>query len=171
MASKRRSLPIDVRHQVLHEAGYKCANPVCHHILTLDMHHLIPVSDKGPNTADNLLPLCPNCHAMHHRGEILQESVRAWKMLLLSLNEGYDRRSIEVLLTLGELGELYVSGDGVLQYASLIASELVSVRSHNVRRKPVPEYSVGLTDKGRVLIEAWRDGNQEAVVGIDTVSK
>jgi len=50
----------------LHESGYRCGNPVCRTILTLDIHHLTRI-EGGPNTAENLLPLCPNCHAQHHQ--------------------------------------------------------------------------------------------------------
>ena len=106
MAKKRRSIPVDVQHLVLHEAGYKCANPVCRTILTLDIHHLVPVADDGGNAPDNLLALCPNCHALHHRAEIPADSIRAWKMLLLALNEAYDRRSVDLLLALDKCGAL-----------------------------------------------------------------
>jgi predicted HNH restriction endonuclease len=31
------------------------------------LHHVIPVAKGGGNEADNLVVLCPNCHAMAHR--------------------------------------------------------------------------------------------------------
>jgi len=74
----------------LHESGYKCGNPACHSVVTLDIHHLEQVSAGGGDTAENLLPLCPNCHALHHRGVIPADSIRAWKLLLLTINEAYD---------------------------------------------------------------------------------
>ena len=163
MVAKRKSLPIDIRRQVLHEAGFKCGNPVCRHIITLDIHHIVQVSDDGANTPENLLALCPNCHALHHRGEIPVPSLRAWKMLLLSLNEGYDKKSIELLLALEKTGRLFVSGDGVLTCAALIASDLVEKKQFNVG-KPIPEYAIELTQKGRKLIDEWKAGNQEGVV-------
>ena len=163
MVAKRKSLPIDVRRQILHEAGYKCGNPVCRHIITLDIHHIVQVSDEGTNTSDNLLALCPNCHGLHHKGEIPIQSLRTWKMLLLSLNEGYDKKSIELLLALEKTGQLFVSGDGVLTCASLIASDLVEKHQYNIG-KPIPEYAVQLTEKGKKLIEAWKSGDQEGAV-------
>lgn len=30
-------------------------------------HHIVPVSEGGPDTADNLVLLCPNHHALAHR--------------------------------------------------------------------------------------------------------
>ncbi|MBW1992993.1 MAG: HNH endonuclease [Deltaproteobacteria bacterium] len=106
----RKSIPGNTRRQVLHEAGYKCGNPVCRTILTLDFHHLIPVSREGSNRLENLLPLCPNCHALHHKGEIPIESIRSWKMLLLALNEAFDRRSIDLLLAIESIGQCRAIG-------------------------------------------------------------
>ena len=41
MAPRRRAVPVHVAKQVHHEAGYKCGNPVCRTIITLDVHHLL----------------------------------------------------------------------------------------------------------------------------------
>jgi hypothetical protein len=165
MVKKRKALPLEIRNLVLHEAGYKCANPSCRGILTLDIHHLDYVSNGGRDSADNLLALCPNCHAMHHKGHIPIESIRTWKMLLLSLNEGFDKRSIDMLLALHQIGRLNVSGEGVLACSSLIASGLVrqfmpmkSFFDGN------PSYLLELTDKGQLLVEAWKQGNQAAAL-------
>jgi hypothetical protein len=54
----RRRIPLEIRSAVLHEAGYMCANPRCRTIITLEIHHMIPVSESGTDTAENLLPLC-----------------------------------------------------------------------------------------------------------------
>jgi hypothetical protein len=165
MVRNRKALPLEVRNLVLHEAGYKCANPACRGILTLDIHHLDYVSSGGADSADNLLALCPNCHVLHHKGHIPIESIRAWKMLLLSLNEGFDRRSIDMLLALHKIVSLNVSGEGVLACSSLIASGLVrqfintsSLFDGNI------SYSLKLTNKGQLLVEAWKQGNQAAAL-------
>ena len=161
----RKALPIDVRRHVLHEAGYKCSNPVCRTILTLDIHHLVPVAERGGDVRENLLALCPNCHALHHRGEIPAESVRAWKMLLLAVNEAFDRRSVDLLLMLDVVGMVFVAGEGVLECAGLIASGLVAKGQYSVAGS-IPAYSVSLTDRGRALVAAWKKGDQGAAVGL-----
>jgi hypothetical protein len=158
VAVKRKALAVDLRHLVLHESGYRCGNPGCRTILTLDIHHLDPVSEGGPNIAENLLPLCPNCHAQHHQGIIPKASLRTWKMLLLSLNEAFDKRSIDTLLALNSTGPLHVSGEGVLDCPGLIASGLV--KPEIVRF--ADQYKVSLTAKGTQLVEAWKNGDQEA---------
>ena len=164
---RRKSLPVDVKRTVLHEAGYKCGNPVCRTILTLDIHHLIPVSRAGEDQAHNLLALCPNCHALHHQGNIPEESLRTWKMLLLALNEALDRKSIDLLLALDIVGTVFVGGEGVLECASLIASGLVKHDQYNVAG-PIPAYAVSLTAKGRIMVAGWKSGSQSAALGIQS---
>ncbi len=167
-----RRVNINVKQHVLHESGYRCGNPCCRHPLTLDIHHLIYVSEGGATTPDNLLPLCPNCHAMHHRGDITTDSLHAWKMLLLSLNEAFDRRSIDMLLAIDQIkGNVVklISGDGVFNYAPLIASGLISVSETWLQKTTGSSgqtmmYTAQLTDKGQQFLKGWKKGNQEAAI-------
>jgi len=85
------------------EAGYKCANPTCRNVITLEIHHIQYVCGGGGDDPSNLLPLCPYCHAMHHQGHIPVEAIRTWKSLLLALNNALDRRSLDLLLYLREM--------------------------------------------------------------------
>ena len=124
----RQAVPIATQRLVLHEAGYRCANPVCRTVLTLEIHHLEHVAAGGSNEAENLLPLCPNCQALHHQGNIPIESLRSWKALLLSLNQAFDTRTVDVLLALDVLEDgLFISGDALLNCAPLITSEMIRV--------------------------------------------
>jgi len=51
---------------------------------TLHLHHVIRFSDEGPNTEENLMLVCPSCHARIHKQperyphESLQEAKRHW---------------------------------------------------------------------------------------------
>jgi HNH endonuclease len=164
--SARTSIPISVRRIVLHEAGFRCANPVCRGIITLDIHHIEYVSQDGRYETENLLPLCPNCHSLHHSGYIPLESIRTWKMLLISLNEGFSRATIDILLSLDEFGPrpILLMNDTVLMMGSLIATGLIYAVSSNRGQIPEWDYSqsrfVALTDKGKAFIAAWKAGNQ-----------
>jgi hypothetical protein len=166
----RSTLRVDVRHLVLHEAGYKCGNPICRTILTLDIHHLDPVSNGGGNAPENLLALCPTCHALHHSGVIPQESLRAWKMLILAVNEAFDRRSIDLLLALDSTGPVMCNGEGVLECAALISTGLAEGHRLGGIAAGVPPYSVMLTDRGRAFVAAWKKGDQRAAVELPRVS-
>lgn len=165
---KRKAVPVDVRQVVLHECGYKCGNPACRYILTLDMHHIEYVSEGGTNTAENLLPLCGNCHNLHHRREIPPESIRAWKFLLLALNEALDRRSVDILLMLHKLNAIEeVTGDGLPQYAAMVSSGLASVqprRRADFGGQGIAFYNIRLTEKGIRFVDGWLKGNQQAAL-------
>lgn len=165
--SNRKNIKLETKLQVLHEARYKCSVPTCRTILTIDIHHLVYVSDKGSNDPANLLALCPNCHALHHRGEIPNTSVRAWKMFLLSLNEAFDRRSIDMLLALDTMDGLSIQGEGLLRCASLIAANLLEVQKRESMNWPPefpPYYYIKLNEKGHTLVKAWKRGDQESAV-------
>ena len=154
---------METRRLVLHEAGYKCGNPVCRAVLTLDIHHLLQVSEHGPDSPENLLALCPYCHALHHGGHIPIDSLRSWKFLLLALNEAFDRRTIDLLLLLDQFQMLLVSGDGILECAALFASGLAAWDWEQLPPK-APTYRVRLSDKGRAFVSAWKAGDQSLAI-------
>lgn len=156
----RKALPIDTRSTILHECGYKCGNPSCRMILTLEIHHLEQVADGGTNEPTNLLALCPNCHTLHHNGIIPIESLRAWKHLLLSLNHAFDSRLIDLLLALKKLRRIWISGDGVIQCAPGIASGLIKVEP----QINTDNYSASLTEKGMEFVIQWEAGNERAAI-------
>jgi hypothetical protein len=170
MTPKRKSLPVDVRSLVLHESGYKCGNPVCRSILTLEIHHLVPLAKDGDDEPDNLLALCPNCHALHHKGEIPISSIRAWKLLQLAINEAYDKRTMDLLNTLDKVGLIFVSGDGLLICSTIVAADLVDVQTWGAqmmtmeRGFEVPYYRLSLTARGKALLEANKLGDQRAAL-------
>ena len=159
--SKRQSIATDTKALVLHECGYRCANPVCRTILTIEIHHLEQVSDGGNSEPQNLLPLCPNCHTLHHRGVITQTSLRAWKHLLLALNQAFDTKLVDLLLTLHKLKAIVVTGDGILQCAPGIAAGLIITRE----RQLSDDYWVSLSKRGLAFVEGWERGDQSAAIG------
>ena len=170
MAKKRKAIPIDVRMAVLHEAGFRCANPADRFVLTIDMHHIEYVCVGGPDTAENLLAICRNCHGLHHKGEIPEASIRAWKFLLLALNEAFDRRSVDILIVLYQVKRIErVTSDGLPSYAPLIAGGLASTYQRLIpdgRGGGTPYFDIILTDKGTAFVEGWKKGDQRAALQI-----
>jgi hypothetical protein len=163
----RLAIPKATQRLVLHEAGYKCANPICRTIITLEIHHLEPVSKDGSNEPDNLLPLCPNCHALHHRGTIPLASLLAWKRILLTLNEAFDRSAVDILLALDKLGDgLILTGDGVLNCAALIASSLLTTEMSygEIGNALTATYHVQLSSKGRAFLSSWKEGKDREAI-------
>ena len=51
-----------IKDEVLKRAHYHCC--VCQKpSISIDVHHIIPQSDGGPDTTENAAPLCPTCHS------------------------------------------------------------------------------------------------------------
>jgi hypothetical protein len=158
---RRAAIPENIKREVLTEAGFRCAVPTCRTILAIDLHHIVEVSDNGSNEAYNLLALCPTCHALHHRGTIPKESIKVWKGMLVSLNGAFDKATIDDLLFLFKTSQsLVLSGDGVLKFSKLISANLANYTLFFNYGTHI-NYQVFLTDRGRLLVEAWEKGNIE----------
>jgi hypothetical protein len=143
------------------EACYKCARPVCHNIITLDIHHLWPVADEGPDELFNLIALCGYCHDMHHRGHFTKAAIRHWKGMLVALNHAFDPAGMDLLLFLHKIeGKIVFSSDGVVQFARLIAADLVELKEVRMDMGNTVA-DLGLTARGRMLIDAWLAGDEE----------
>lgn len=165
----RKALPLHIRRQVLAEAGYRCAVPTCRGILALDIHHMVEVQEDGKNTSDNLIALCPTCHALYTRGTISKDAIYTYKAVLVSLSAAFDREGIDNLLFLGIVSprqDLIITGDGVLRFAPLIAAGYAQYQLLSTNGNTPSTYTVSLTPKGAALVEAWKSGNRTNIVDI-----
>lgn len=61
-----------IRAQAIKKYGSKCE--LCSYKLSLDAHHIIPKKEGGPNEVDNLMIVCPNCHALFTRKYFILKS-------------------------------------------------------------------------------------------------
>lgn len=162
---ERKKLPLSTLTIVLTEAGYRCAVPTCRGILALDMHHLWEVSAGGSDDSANLVALCPTCHALYHRGTISQDSIYAYKAMLVALSGAFDREAVDRLLFLRMCPRDYlvVSGDGVLHFSRLIAAGLVEVCQKSNNAWQIVTYAINISERGRQLMHAWASGNRIAL--------
>ena len=165
-AAARQSIPPSMRDEVLREAGYKCANPTCRNVLTLQLHHIVWVRDGGPSTALNLIALCGHCHDLHTQGHIPSSAIEHWKGMLHALNPAFSKEGMDLLLFLyvrGREPHFYTAG-GVLRFAGLFAAGLVKFGSQLCEETFTnfieTRHEVELSDKGRALVEAWRAGDE-----------
>lgn len=160
----RKKIPDRLKMDVLTESGYRCAVPTCRNILAIDLHHIVEVSEGGENSLSNLVALCPNCHALFHRGTISRDSIYAWKGMLVAISQAFDISAIDDLIFLKNLKEreLAVSGDGVLKFSRLIAAGLAGFRML-MQNGPIVLYEVGITKKGGLLVDAWTKGDRDNV--------
>jgi hypothetical protein len=167
---ERDHLPLRTQVIVLTESGYRCAVPTCRNILALDMHHIWEVSAGGSDDPSNLVALCPTCHALYHRGTIKQESIYVYKAMLVAITRAFDVEAIDQLLFLESCKTdfLVVTGDGLLHFGRLIAAGLASADLKSNNNWQIVTYAVNVSDKGRQLIEAWKQGGRtrlRAVMG------
>jgi hypothetical protein len=160
--SERKNLPLKTQVILLTESGYRCAVPSCRSILALDMHHIWEVSAGGGNDPSNLIALCPNCHALYHRGTIKADSIYAYKAMLVAITRAFDVEAIDRLLFLDSCKKdfLVVSGDGLLHFSRLIAAGLATGEQKSNNNWQLVTYAVNIHDKGRRLIEAWKQGDR-----------
>lgn len=168
-----------VRLAVLTEAGYRCAVPTCRTILAIDLHHLVWLSEGGPDDASNLLALCPTCHALHHRGEIPREALLIWKGTLADRRAQVPAAAESARKERDQLRVLYMHAsprsDGLNYLASPQLVRELEGRGHILRfcwaipAVPLVNDSVGL---GRDLLtpQAVRDWNPDALVFEDGLS-
>ncbi|MHC4602338.1 MAG: tetratricopeptide repeat protein, partial [Planctomycetota bacterium] len=66
MTSKRKRTPKKTKDRLLVDAMHRCCLCPQHEDIT-DIHHIIQISEGGPNTEENLMVVCPLCHAKIHR--------------------------------------------------------------------------------------------------------
>jgi hypothetical protein len=169
----RRVPPPSVRDEVLREAGYKCANPACRNILTLQLHHMVWVKAGGGNQPTNLIALCGHCHDLHTQGHIPLSAIRHWKGLLHALNYAFNKESMDLLLYLNRpsIENVWYTSNGLLRFAGLIAAGLVDIVasqfSVGVRygdsaptSPPTTSVRISLTDKGKLLVDSWLRGDE-----------
>lgn len=159
---ERNNLPLNTRVHLLTESGYRCAVPTCRNILALDMHHIWEVSAGGSDDPSNLIALCPTCHALYHRGTIKQESIYAYKSMLVAITRAFDVEAIDQLFFLESCKKdlLVVSGDGLLHFGRLIAAGLASVDQKSNNKWQLVTYAVNISDRGRQLVKAWKQGDR-----------
>lgn len=57
-----------VRFEVYKRDGFQCALCGCHD--GLQVHHVVPRREGGSDFPDNLITLCPKCHAQAHGTDV-----------------------------------------------------------------------------------------------------
>ena len=142
--------------------------PTCRDLLVLDLHHIYEVADGGGNEVSNLIALCPTCHGLYHRGHIPRSAIFAWKSMLVAINRAFDLESIDRLMFLEKQPQDYliVQGDGVLHFFdnwSISGQGLATFEQKSNNENQIVTYSVNISQKGRMLIEAWRSGDHAQI--------
>lgn len=181
-----RNVRQEVRRAVLLEAGYNCVNPVCR-LPLIHVHHIDYVENGGPDTEENLIALCPNCHARVHAENIPDEAVKTWKTMVVMANHAWAKETLNALLFLDTslAQNLYLTGDGVVRFTDLLVAGLAEAtyvdyvgprQNLYLLQAPVDylvpgselakkAYKIDLTAKGKALVNAWKSGALDKLTG------
>ncbi|MEN5347402.1 HNH endonuclease signature motif containing protein [Achromobacter mucicolens] len=91
-------IPTGLRRKILDKYGHKCAIcDVSDDVVSLELAHLVPISNGGEPSEKNLIILCPNCHKTLDRQPREIEFV-SFITELLKLHPGFSEVRQEVLL-------------------------------------------------------------------------
>jgi hypothetical protein len=82
--------------------------------------------------------------------------------MLVAIGRAFDLEAIDRLLFLGQIERdfLLVSGDGLLHFSRLVTAGLASVELKAHNNWMLASYAVNISDKGKLLIDAWRQGDR-----------
>lgn len=72
----RKAVPRKIRDFILVASKHQCS--ICQ-AKTVEVHHIIPVSEGGTNDLENLMAACPNCHTNFHEGRFTTEQMRRYR--------------------------------------------------------------------------------------------
>lgn len=84
MVEGRPHIPAELEREILVEAGHRCAIPTCRQI-PVQIDHIRDWAKVREHRAENLIALCPNCHARKTRGEIDVKAMLRYKAQLKEL--------------------------------------------------------------------------------------
>lgn len=169
--SQRPPISSKLKRRILVEAGHRCAIPTCRHPTT-EITHIIPWNKVKKHEYENLIALCPNCHARADKEEIDRKSLRIYKRILQRLTDRYDRFELNVLNELRLGKTVIMAGNMLLLIKNLLDEELVSVNTDIEVDGVTYSVSIGnislnvgilLTEKGKQFIDEWIEANEELI--------
>jgi hypothetical protein len=99
VSGNKPAIPAELERSVLVECGHRCAIPTCRQH-PIEIAHIVPWATVRKHGFNNLVALCPTCHARYDKGEIDRKSMFQYKQALSVLNSRYgdlERRVLEQL--------------------------------------------------------------------------
>lgn len=162
----RPHIPEQLKRRVLLEAGHRCAIPPCRYPNVM-IHHIIPWAQCKEHKYENLIALCPNCHARADRGEIDRISLRTYKAKLRYAHDKFSQLEVDILF------RLYNAPEEGMQFAPflmilinrILEVEYVEVKylksSVEILGMNVSPVYLFLTNKGREYIDSLETGQKD----------
>lgn len=159
--TNRPAIPRGLKRAVLIEAGHRCAIPKCPQT-TVEIAHIKPWASVKKHTFENLIALCPTCHARYDRGEIDRPSMRQYKANLTLINSRYgdlEQRVLKIFADDPERESIWFSKSLEILIMYLLEDGLID-KDADLKYVMSDNQSYNLTPKGREFIEHWRNAEE-----------
>ncbi|WP_379968285.1 HNH endonuclease signature motif containing protein [Ectobacillus sp. sgz5001026] len=82
-----RSIPDNIKLNLIEEAGWKCANPGCSVTSRFEIHHIKEWAVYKTHDEKHMIAICPTCHAnVHYNNSLIIEDseIYQWKTIIRS---------------------------------------------------------------------------------------
>ena len=96
-----------IKSEVRRKSNFTCCWCLIHGII--EVHHIVPLEEGGPNIIDNAAPLCPTCHTLYGDNKKLRKMLKEKRDLLYDENSPQKLRiELRKLKTEKEKLEIFV---------------------------------------------------------------
>ena len=169
----RPPIPRPLEREVLVEAGHRCAIPRCGQT-PIEIHHIVPWADCREHNFENLIALCPNCHARARDGQgrqgIDRLSLQKYKANLSLLSHRYSEQERRLISAFSEQpNQSIVFGeDADFTLMNLLRDGLIEKQLGTEHRGTTTQVFFGgrsmlnsyrLSEKGKAFVTDWIAGN------------
>lgn len=169
-----RNIPVEIKRQVLVEAGHCCAIPTCQFPAT-EFVHIEPFSRAKEHRVENIIALCPNHHALYDKKKLIdRKSMLMYKQKLQFLKKRYTKYELRILALLAEKpavvanGEIQVLGllkDGLIKNAKTFMTQSLAMQDNQgnavFQDETIQLFAAVLTEKGKQFIDNWRSKTED----------
>lgn len=160
----RPAIPRPLEREVLLEAGHRCAIPTCRQT-PVEIAHITPWEQVKEHAFENLIALCPTCHARYDRKEIDRQSMYRYKANLAILNGRYgdlEKRVLQYFADKPNENEIVLFGGLEVLLSYLMKDGLIKDTGKTGGVGFGGDYGTiwtekpyELTDNGRAFIKKW----------------
>jgi hypothetical protein len=154
---RRPDIPTELERAVLVECGHRCSIPTCRQV-PVELAHIIPWSRCKEHKFDNLIALCPTCHARYDRGEIDRKAMRLYKLSLLLSNSRYgdlEQRVIRLFVRDRSAEGFWWFSDMEILLLQLLDDDLLQDSGQTRVVGGLIQKLYKLTQKGREYVSQW----------------
>jgi hypothetical protein len=155
----RPAIPSELKRRVQMEAGHRCAIPTCRSV-PIELAHIVPWERVRAHTFENLIALCPTCHARFDRGDIDRLSMSGYKANLAVVASRYgdfERRVLDILTENPTAEGILLPGGREIDLLYLLKDGLlIKARPDSVLIDGLPAHEdYVLTAAGRRFLAHW----------------